>query len=191
MKYSGLLNHGLAFALISAVLIAIPEASAQFSESWEFLKAVEENDRKEILERQRKGANINARNGDGLPAMILAADQGNLSLMAFIIELGVNVDGRTDERRETALMRRAEVGDTESVRFLVANGADPNLKDKGGETALMKGVRARRRNIVKILIEGGADVNETDYTGRTAFYYAEIARSSSILRLLRESDASN
>ena len=191
MRFPRFIVTGMVLGLIGLNGLGIRQAEAQFSNSWEFLKAVEEDDRREILDRQRKGANVNAKNGDGLPAMIIAAEHGNVSLMQFIFELGVNLDGRAEVRRDTALMRRAEIGDMESVRFLVTSGADVNLKDRGGENALMKAVRARRRGIVKLLIASGTNVNDTDYTGRTALNYAEEARARGIMKLLRKAESSN
>lgn len=191
MRFPRFIVTGMVLGLIALNGLGIRQAAAQFSNSWEFLKAVEEDDRREILDRQRKGANVNAKNGDGLPAMIIAAEHGNVSLMQFIFGLGVSLDGRAEDRRDTALMRRAEIGDMESVRFLVTNGADVNLKDRGGENALMKAVRARRRGIVKLLIASGTNVNDTDYTGRTALNYAEEARARGIMKLLRKAESSN
>ncbi len=191
MRFLRLFVSGMVLGLIALNGLEIRQAAAQFSESWEFLKAVEADDRKEIRDRYANGANVNAKNGDGLPALIIAAEHGNISLMQFLFELGVNLDGRAEGRRETALMRRAEIGDMESVRFLVTAGADVNLKDRGGENALMKAARARKRRIVEFLIASGADVNDTDYTGRTALNYAEEARARSIMRLLRKAESSN
>lgn len=186
-----LLVTGLLALILIVAFANVRQAKAQFSETWEFLKAVEEDNRSEILDRHRNGANINATNGDGLPAIIIAADQGNVSLMRFILDLGVNINGREESRRETALMRRAELGDFESAHFLVENGADVNLKDKGGETALMKAARARKSMIVRLLLDAGADVNDADYTGRTALDYAQAARARGIVRLLRAAGSSD
>lgn len=191
MRFLRFLIPAMVLSLIGLNGLGNREAAAQYSESWEFLKAVKADDRKEIRDRQRKGANVNAKDGDGLPAMMIAAEQGNVGLMRFIFELGVNIDGRAEDRRDTALMRRAEIGDMESVSFLVTNGADVNLKDRGGETALMKAARARKRRVVELLIDSGADINETDYTGRTALNYAEEGRARSIVRLLRKAESSN
>lgn len=191
MRFLRFIVTGMVLGLIGLSGLGVRDAAAQFSESWEFLKAVEADDRKEIRDRHGRGANVNSRNGDGLPAMIIAAEQGNVSLMKFLFELGVNLDGRAEGRRDTSLMRRAEIGDMESVRFLVTSGADVNLKDRGGETALMKAVRARKRRIVEFLIASGADISDTDYTGRTALNYAEEARARSIMRLLRKAESSN
>ncbi|MCH8201634.1 MAG: ankyrin repeat domain-containing protein [Proteobacteria bacterium] len=191
MRFLRFFVTGMVLGVIGLNGLEIREAAAQFSHSWEFLKAVEDDDRKELRQRERKGANVNAKNGDGLPAMIIAAEHGNVGLMKFILELGVNVDGRAEDRRDTALMRRAEIGDMETVRFLVTSGADVNLKDRGGENALMKATRARKRRIVEFLIASGADVKDTDYTGRTALNYAEEARARSIMKLLRKAESSS
>lgn len=190
MTASRSVGFALLAAIVAAALLTAAPAGAQYSKSWDFLEAVEDGDRKEMRNLLNQGGNPNGRNGDGIPAMVLAGDKGDVSLMAYLLELGVNIDGVTTNRRESALMRRAEVGNTTVVRFLIENGANPDLRDKGGETALMKAVRSRKRGVIKLLIEAGADVNLSDFTGKTALSYAEEARSRGIIRLLVESGAS-
>lgn len=176
--------------LCGAVLLMSPApATAQFSDTWEFYKALEDGDYREMMTRISRGANIN-RPKDGFPSIIMASDRSDQKLLAFLLENGANINGTSTERQETALMRRAAVGDTETARFLVAQGANVEAQDRNGETALIKAARGRKRAIVKLLLEGGADPNRGDFTGKTAIEYARDARARNVVRLLEQAGAS-
>lgn len=173
----------LAIGVVTLLLGDLP-AEAQFSDTWEFHKALKDRDYREMLTRLSNGANINRVDGDGIPAFVTAADAGDQKLMKFLLDNGARINGAISESQETALMRRASAGDTTTVQFLLEVGADPDAADRRGETALMKAARNRKRSIVKALIEHGADPNIYDYTGKSALHYARDARASSIVRAL-------
>lgn len=177
----------LAVWLVSAVYSA--PSQAQFSDTWEFLKAVDEVDYREMRNRIFKGANVNRKNGDGFPAMVIAADKRNRELINFLLEQGVKVDATTEQRGETALMRRAEVGDFETIALLLESGADPSLQDKSGLTALMRAARSRKPRVVKQLLEAGAGFDQADFTGKSALGYARDVRARRVIRLLEEAGA--
>ncbi|MCG8504534.1 MAG: ankyrin repeat domain-containing protein [Sphingomonadales bacterium] len=173
-----------------AVAFAGP-AAAQFSDTWEFMEAVEKRDYREMRSRLFKGANINARNSDGLPSIVVAAEAGDLELARFLVGQGANVNATTEGRGETAVMRAAELGRDAMLRYLLENGADFDREDRGGETPLMKAAKARQEDAAEILIEAGADALLEDYTGRTALQFAEEARARGIIRLLEGLGAAN
>lgn len=177
----------LTFWLLASVFSA--PAEAQFSDSWEFMKAVEEADYEEMRSRIFKGANVNRLNKDGFPAIVIAADKSDRDLIKFLFNQGARINAATRERRETALMRRAEVGDSETLALLLELGADMSLHDKTGVTALMRAARSRKQRIVKTLLEAGARVNETDFTGKSALGFARDVRDRRIMRLLEEAGA--
>ncbi len=172
----------------SVLLMAPAPAYAQFSETWEFYKALKDGDYREMMSHINKGANIN-RPKDGFPAFIMAADRSDQRLMAFLLENGAHVNGTTTDQQDTALMRRSAVGDAETVRFLLAQGANSNVQDRNGETALIKAARARKRRVVQLLLESGADPNRGDFTGKTAIDYARDSRARDVVRLLEEAGA--
>lgn len=163
--------------------------SAQFSDTWELLKAVKDNDVQEVRSRLNKGANVNARNADGVPALIVATDFGNVELATFLLDAGANVDARTADRAETALMRASTSGKMPVLHMLLERKAELDHEDRGGQTALMKAAQAGRKSAAGLLIEAGADFEHEDYTGKTALQYAREARSRSIVRLLEEAGA--
>ncbi|MCH8861914.1 MAG: ankyrin repeat domain-containing protein [Proteobacteria bacterium] len=177
----------LAVWTVSAVFSA--PSQAQFSDTWEFLKAVEEVDYLEMRNRIFKGANVNRKNSDGFPAIVIAAEKRNQKLIKFLLDQGVKINATTTERKETALMRRAEVGDFETLSQLLDLGADVDLRDKSGVTALMRAARNRKQRVVRRLLEAGAAVDATDFTGKSALGYARDARARRVVRLLEEAGA--
>lgn len=177
------------FFLVLFILgfVAQPTAvHAQFSDSWDFMKAVKEQDYSTMLDKINKGVNINTRDADGYPAIVLATDLQSERLVKFLLTNGVNPDAGILGSNETAMMRRADAGDMDTIRLLVEYGADVNMVNKSGETALMRAIRSRKNRVINGLIELGADISLTDYTGRTALDYAEETRSSRIIRIVRD-----
>jgi ankyrin repeat protein len=65
----------------------------------------------------------------------------------------------------TPLMYAALYGDSDSVRLLLENGADPNVKNDAGATALMWA--AHDLDKTRLLLERGADPNARSDDGRT------------------------
>ena len=59
-------------------------------------------------------------------------------------------------------MQASHAGSTESVRMLIENGADLNVKETAnGQTAMMFAAAADRVDVVKMLLARGADVSIT------------------------------
>ena len=65
-------------------------------------------------------------------------------------------------RRSQADQRGRGSGNTDAVRTLLENGADPNLKETAnGQTALMFAAASDRVDVVKLLMSRGADLHAT------------------------------
>jgi len=72
-----------------------------------------------------------------------------------------------------ALFRALREGNIETVKALLAKGADINAKDRYGETALIREIGGWRNiETVKTLLAEGADINAKDASGRTALMHA-------------------
>jgi hypothetical protein len=86
----------------------------------------------------------------------------------------------------TPLMLAAEEGDMDSVRKLLAGGADVTAKDFDGRTALSHAFRHTRRGeaLVPVLLAAGADPNAADHQGQTPLYYAAFQSTTVIQQLL-------
>jgi ankyrin repeat protein len=108
------------------------------------------------------GANVSAKTRlGGYTPLHLAAQIGNATVIAPLIAAGAPVTALTTTGA-TALMQASHAGSTESVRMLIENGADLNLKETAnGQTALMFAAAADRVDVVKMLVARGADLAAT------------------------------
>jgi ankyrin repeat protein/cytochrome c len=70
----------------------------------------------------------------------------------------------------TPLMQAVLDGDTSSVRLLLDNGSDPNIRNEAGATALMWAVDDLEKT--RLLLDRGADVNARSDDGRTPLLIA-------------------
>ncbi len=108
------------------------------------------------------GANVGAKTRiGGYTPLHLAAQIGNASVIAPLIAAGAPVSAATTTGA-TALMQASHAGSTDSVRMLIENGADLNVKElANGQTAIMFAAAADRVDVVKMLLARGADVSIT------------------------------
>jgi ankyrin repeat protein len=91
---------------------------------------------------------------------------------------------------ETPLMEAARRGNLATVRALLANKANPNLRESnGGQTALMWAVAQRQSAVVEALLEGGADVNAGSKTGFTPLMFAAQTGDADTTRILLRAGA--
>lgn len=75
-------------------------------------------------------------------------------------------------RGNAAVFRAASDGELESMRSLLAAGANVNQREYEGETPLMYAAAAGRTEMVLFLLEMGADINAVSNNGETALVRA-------------------
>lgn len=94
------------------------------------------------------------------------------------------VDEKT--KRNKALVDAAALGKLETVKELLAQGADIHYRDpdSNGKTPLTKAVVLGKFEVVKYLIENGADIHEPDGSGRYPIYFCCIGTNAELLRYL-------
>jgi ankyrin repeat protein len=147
------------------------------------MAAVETGNAANVLKLLNKGADANAKNDEGVTALMKAAGKGHKDVVVVLLDKGADVDAK-DGHGGTALMDAAIEGDADIVRTLLENGADVNIKDMDGITAIM--CVEDNISVVQVLLDKGADVNVKDKFGLTALKRAEMAGNFEKAGLLRQ-----
>jgi ankyrin repeat protein len=175
------------FAALLAVA-AVP-AFAQFSESFNFLKAVRDRDGGKVAEIVSNPAStaIHARDGStGEGALHILVRGRDLGFLNYLLARGARPDLQ-DNQGNSALNIAAQIGWTAGAEALIARRATVDLPNRRGETPLIQAVQRRDAALVRLLVSQGADPNRTDsVAGLSALDYARRdTRAGPILRLLQ------
>ncbi|MGA3281386.1 MAG: ankyrin repeat domain-containing protein [Smithella sp.] len=164
---------------------------------------------KKLLEA---GADINARNKDGVTALMLASGygrtglvvtdmkgkmeivnndpvgNGNVEVVKALIAAKADVNIRSGKNGRTALMGASRFGSLAVIKELIAAGADVNIKDNEGCTALIEASRYGYTDVVRELLAAKTDVNIKSNDGVTALTESSKGYDN-IVKLLKEAGA--
>ncbi len=72
----------------------------------------------------------------------------------------------------------------EWMELLLANGADPNERDRKGDTPLHAGILERNEEAARLLVAHGVDVKARNLAGSTALHYAASEGLTGVISLL-------
>lgn len=182
-------------ALIISV-VAMPQmAQAQFSDSYNFLKAVKERDgtkATQILD-QPGSTVVNTRDlSTGETALHYVVSRRDYAWMRFLLLKNANPN-IADNSGMTPLMLASFKKDIEAAEILLKYGARIDGTNNSGETPLMRAVQLRDLQMVRFLLKNGADPDITDnIAGKSARDYATgDARAASILEEIQAADKDN
>lgn len=121
--------------------------------------------------------------------LVIRAQNGETDEVQSLLAAGVRPDARPDSTGATALIVAGAGGHSDTVKVLVAAGADMNGQDESGLTALMAAARLGHSDTVKVLIAAGANVNVPRKSGATALTIAREAGHGEIVHMLQEAGA--
>ncbi len=170
---------GLMCAAAAALAVAAPASGQNFSEGYEFLKAVKERKGTEAMDAlNRPGSTVvNARDiATGESALHVVTQRRDATWLRFLIGKGANVN-LVDKRGVTPLQLATNLGWAEGVEILVGARATVDLTNHAGETPLISAVHRRDAALVRALLKAGADPERSDNSGRSARDYAELLGS--------------
>jgi ankyrin repeat protein len=118
-----------------------------------------------------KGADINAFNGAEDTAITIAAENGQLEILQFLVSKGSSLN--VSSNVQTPLLAAAENGHLNVVKYLVEKGLNINEGTKfRKDTPLHMAAQNGYADVVSFLLEKGADTKILNNDGKTA---AEIA----------------
>lgn len=181
------ISRTMAAVAFAALAFAAP-APAQFSDSYNFIKAVRDADGAKAMEFLNKpGAPaLNTRDPNtGETALHIVVKRHDQTWLTYLLSLGAQTELK-DRNGNTALMTAAQLSDSDSARVLLQYGAKVNTTNTGGETPLIIAVQRRDLASIRTLIQNGADPKIADHvTGKNARDYAsEDSRGAAALKIL-------
>ncbi len=126
------------------------------------------------IEEIESGGDVNKEYKLGYTALMLAAELGDFTAVAVLLENGADVNSGTVNSLGfdglTALMLGVLADHKGIEDLLISNGSDVNARDRNGHTVLM--IAAWKGSDPSLLIARGADVNARGTRGTTALIEA-------------------
>ena len=187
MKFRPLRALFAAFALLTAG----PALAQNFSDGYEFLKAVRAEDGTKIMTFLREPGNrvIESRDpATGETALhIVTKARNDVYLRFFLQQDGVNPNAQ-DRQGNSAMLLAVNGNFPEGVAILIRYRANVNIANSSGETPLIRAVQLRNVDMVRVLLAANANPDQPDtIAGMSARDYAmQDTRSPTIRRLLTE-----
>jgi ankyrin repeat protein len=177
-------------ALMFAALLWPAAALGQFSESYNFLKAVRDRDGAKATEIISKPGSVIVDTRDvstGEAALHIVTKRRDTTWLSFLLGRGAKPDIR-DGQGNTPLLLATQLGFAEGAALLLKVRAGVDIANSAGETPLIRAVQNRDTAMVRLLIGAGADPARKDrVAGMSARDYAtRDTRAAAILRILNE-----
>ena len=127
----------------------------------------------EVAKILDNGANIKARDGNGLTPLHMAAAWNKIpEVVALLLNRGANIEART-KGGSTPLYQAAGFGTVGVVLLLLDRGANIEARNELGHTPLHGAAAGSSSAIVKLLLDRGANGKAQGNDGRTPFHLAE------------------
>jgi ankyrin repeat protein len=130
----------------------------------------------------KAGADVNANNGLGATTLVWCAS--NPEKARLLIDAGAAVNVVTKMKRTPLMMAAGHAGSTETVRLLLAKGADASVEDVRGNTALLEAARSNDLEAVRMLLEHKVNIDAGDFAGLTALSHAAGHSNLPMMRML-------
>lgn len=164
-------------AALAALALLIPAAaSAQFSDSYNFLKAVRERDGDKATKMLNEPGSTVVNTKDittGETALHIVAARRDLTWIGFLLQRGANPNAR-DRNGITPLMVATNLRFVDGAEALLSRKARVDETNNSGETALIRAVQLRDLAMVRLLLKNGANPDKQDtIAGQSARDYAK------------------
>ena len=180
MSRRGRALGGAVFAIALLAAAVVPDDRA-------LLDAARRGDVAAVRSLLKEGADPNAAQGDGLTALHLAAEVGQVEIAKVLLGAGAKVEAQTRIGGYTPLHLASQRGYASVVLALIEAGADPRgVTTTSGVTPLhLAGKALTGENAVRALIEHGAVVDAREKTsGQTPLMFAAAAGRTAAVREL-------
>jgi ankyrin repeat protein len=171
--------------------VVAPAAYAQFSDSYNFLKAVKDRKGEEAEKFLSAPGSviINTRDGStGETALHIVIQRRESTWLGYLLQKGANPN-LADKKGTTPLMLATQLGYVDGIDWLVRKKAVVDQTNRSGETALILAVQLRNPEAVRALLKAGANPDKTDSrAGYSARDYAKQDGRASAIAAIIESN---
>ena len=171
--------------------VVAPAAYAQFSDSYNFLKAVKDRKGEEAEKFLSEPGSviINTRDGStGATALHIVIQRRDSTWLGYLLQKGANPN-LADKKGTTPLMLATQLGYVDGIDWLVRKKAVVDQTNRSGETALILAVQLRNPEAVRALLKAGANPDKTDSrAGYSARDYAKQDGRASAIAAIIESN---
>lgn len=127
------------------------------------------------------GVSVDSVDRDGTPMLCIAARNGNMTMLKWLVGKNANINAISEDRGYTPLMDAVWKNKQELVEYLVSIGADLSPISKDGQPIAVLASGVGNTDICKLLAEKGADSNIKDAMGMSAFDYATLFQNKRLL----------
>ena len=146
------------------------------------------NDSNSALWLIANGANVHAKDEDGLTPLRLAARYNATETAALLLKNGADVNAK-DNDGWTPLHLAARENAPETAALLLKNGADVNAKNNNNVTPLHSAAWQNATETAALLLKNGADVNAKNNNGWTPLHVAAEFNATETAALLLKNGA--
>lgn len=153
------------------VLTLAAAGAAAAAEETSLADAAEQGQARLVRSLLADGADVDARQVDGMTALHWAAYHDALDTGRLLVAAGADVNA-ANRYGVSALALAATNGNADFVRLLLDADADPNAALRGGETVLMTAARTGSLAAVEALLAAGADPDARERRDQTALMWA-------------------
>jgi ankyrin repeat protein len=157
-------------------------ATVQYPDK-ELFQAAKKGNPDNIRAALKSGADVNARDKNGLTPLMHAAKTGKERAVEILISEGADSTS-VDNFGMGAISRAASSGSPTIIAHLIQKGADIEFVDGEGLTPLIRAVRKGKRQAVELLIDKEANADVLDEKGTPLLSWAVVNGTREIVRIL-------
>lgn len=174
--------------VIDAILDSLKPANLSAAQHYEVLSSLTRGGPAYLRRALDAGFKINAKQTDGMTALMVAAVVGSAESVRLLLAAGADVSAK-NHQSITALGWAVTRDSTEASLALIEAGADVNTQDEAGFTPLASAVERRRTAQVSALLAHGAKLERAIKTGETPLLLAAGYGYADIVQLLLKAGA--
>ncbi len=175
-------------AAVGAVMLITSPVAAQFSDSYNFLKAVKDRKGEEAEKFLSEPGSVIVNTRDatsGETALHIVIQRRDSTWLGYLLQKGANPN-LADKKGTTPLMLATQLNYVDGIDWLVQKKAQVDQTNRAGETALILAVQLRNAEAVRALLKAGANPDKKDSrAGYSARDYAkQDGRASAIVSII-------